>query len=317
VETAVVDRDALVIGAGVIGLTSAIALAEAGVRTRIRTAAMPQETTSRAAGAMWGSSFAGPEAAVRRWAEAALAELREEAGDPASGVRIARGMLAARSTTAGPPPGIFPGIAVARRDDVPAGYVAAFGVDVPLIDMPVHLDYLLARFEALGGTVEVERVAALADLEDAAPVIVNCTGIGARELVPDPSLRAVRGQHVVVENPGVEEFFMEEPGPVWASWMPHGDRVVLGGSADEDDWRPAPDLAIADAIVERCAAVEPRFAGARVVEHRVGLRPFRPEVRVEIEPLGTGRVVHNYGHGGTGVGLAWGCAREVAALVAG
>jgi D-amino-acid oxidase len=301
------DREALVIGAGVIGLTSAIALADAGFRVRIRTAAMPQETTSRAAGAMWGSSFAGPEDAVRRWAETSLRDLRELAGDPATGVHIARGMLAARSTLEGPPPGIFPGVEVTRRDDVPAGYVAAFGVEVPLVDMPVHLDYLLARF---GGDVEVARVGSLGEVADAAPVVVNCSGIGARELVPDPSLRAVRGQHVVVENPGVEEFFMEEPGPVWASWMPHGDHVVLGGSADEDDWRPAPDVEIADAIVERCAAVEPRFAGARVVEHRVGLRPFRPEVRVERD----GNVIHNYGHGGTGVGLAWGCAREVVAL---
>jgi D-amino-acid oxidase len=135
--------------------------------------------------------------------------------------------------------------------------------------------------------------------------------------VPDPAVRSVRGQHVVVENPGLEEFFMEEPAPSWASWFPHGDHVVLGGNAEDDVWSLDPDPAVADEIVERCAAIEPRLAGARVIEHRVGLRPARPEVRVEGELIDSWRCVHNYGHGGTGVALAWGCAQDVRALVTG
>ena len=55
---------------------------------------------------------------------------------------------------------------------------------------------------------------------------------------------------------------------------------------------------------------------ARILEHQVGLRPVRDVVRVEAQTLGSARVVHNYGHGGTGVGLSWGCAGEVVALVA-
>ena len=83
--------DALVIGAGVIGLTSATYLAESGMEVRIRAAAPPQETTSRAASAMWGSSFAGPADAVRRWAVQSLEDLRALADEPGSGVRIAWG----------------------------------------------------------------------------------------------------------------------------------------------------------------------------------------------------------------------------------
>ena len=56
----------------------------------------------------------------------------------------------------------------------------------------------------------------------------------------------------------------------------------------------------------------PELADARVVGHRVGLRPVRSAVRLEAE----GRVVHCYGQGGAGVTLSWGCADEVAALVA-
>ena len=55
------------------------------------------------------------------------------------------------------------------------------------------------------------------------------------------------------------------------------------------------------------------LAPGRVIRDSVGLRPYRRAVRVERE----GRIVHNYGHGGAGYTLAWGCAEEVAALVGG
>lgn len=70
--------------------------------------------------------------------------------------------------------------------------------------------------------------------------------------------------------------------------------------------------------MRRCAALRPEIAGARVLEHRVGLRPARDAVRLERTRLPDGRVlVHNYGHGGAGVTVAWGCAREAAGLAAG
>ena len=69
-------------------------------------------------------------------------------------------------------------------------------------------------------------------------------------------------------------------------------------------------------IVRDITAVFPSLRGARVVAERVGLRPVRPEVRLDAEALPGGRVLwHNYGHGGAGVTLSWGCAREVAAVV--
>jgi D-amino-acid oxidase len=306
--------DVVVVGAGVIGLTSAICLAEDGRDVRIIAADPPQQTTSRVAGAMWGSSFAGPADAVRRWAEVSLTELRALAEVPESGVRVARGQLVARSTDEGPPPFLFPGVEITRRSQAPAGYRAAFALDVPIVDMPRHLEYLVARFEAVGGEIEVRSLRALGDVAGEA-VVVNCSGAGARSLVPDAQVQAVRGQHVVVENPGLDEFLMEEPAPQWACWFPHGDHVVLGGNAQEGEWSLEPDPVVAGEIVARCSAIEPRLGEARVLEHRVGLRPARPEVRVEAERLGGSLCVHNYGHGGTGVGLAWGCARDVRALV--
>jgi D-amino-acid oxidase len=193
--------------------------------------------------------------------------------------------------------------------------------------MPAYLGYLYARFEAAGGRAEAGLARSLtgAAAERGARAVVNCTGSGARDLAPDQELQVFRGQVVIAENAGVTEFFigLSDDTTELVYLFPHGDILVLGGTEVADDWNPQPVPAVADRILRDCAAVDPRVTGARVLGHRVGLRPFRPTVRLEAEPPGAARaghgggpaVVHNYGHGGAGVTLSWGCAREAAALV--
>jgi D-amino-acid oxidase len=199
--------------------------------------------------------------------------------------------------------------------------------------MPVYLDYLAGRLRRAGGQLTVAPLDSLAQAvrHAAAPVIVNCTGAGARDFVPDPSVSPVRGQVVIAENPGITEFFIGDgdESHELTYVFPHQGRVVLGGTEIQDDWSLEPRPATAERIMADCAAVDPRLGTARILEHRVGLRPARPRVRLEAEHAGgdgggpdrgpdrgTGRlVVHNYGHGGGGVTLSWGCAREAARLV--
>ena len=175
---------------------------------------------------------------------------------------------------------------------------------------------------ATGGQLQLGqplRSIAEAQERSAAPVIVNCTGIGARELTPDPALYPVRGQVVVAANPGLTEFFVGEGADDEVSYIfPHGATVVLGGTHEPGAESLRPDPATAERILASCAAVDPRLAGAPVLGHRVGLRPVRPRVRLESAALPGGRLlVHNYGHGGAGVTLSWGCARAVLAEVTG
>jgi D-amino-acid oxidase len=135
--------------------------------------------------------------------------------------------------------------------------------------------------------------------------------------VPDPQVTPVRGQAVVVANPGISRFFVGfGPGGDLTYCFPHGDRVVLGGTEQPGDWSREPDLRLARQIIAACSAIEPALHGSAVLEHRVGLRPARPQVRLEAVQSPDGvTVVHNYGHGGAGVTLSWGCAREAAELV--
>jgi D-amino-acid oxidase len=165
--------------------------------------------------------------------------------------------------------------------------------------------------------IEVTAVQSLKAASSVAPVVVNCSGLGARKLVGDDELFPIRGQQLLVSNPGLSEFLEVDTGesPNLIAIYPHGDHVVLGGTAEPGSWSREPDPAAAEAILARCAAVHPLLKDAAVLGHRVGLRPTRPEIRLEEEHIGTGRVIHNYGHGGAGVSVAWGCADTVLAMV--
>jgi D-amino-acid oxidase len=326
------DCDVLVVGAGVSGLTTAICLAEAGARVLIRAAAPPAQTTSSVAGAIWGPHLVEESARVTRWGHETLAVLRELAADPATGVRTITGVEGTRGapSPAGQPEPAAPelpdwltdlGAVPCAAADLPGGFASGWRYSAPLAHMPTYLGYLRARFEAAGGRVEAGTVRSLhgAAAERGARAVLNCTGTGARELLPDPALQAFRGQVVIAENPGLTEFFIGLPdGTTELVYLfPHGDTVVLGGTEVAGDWNTEPVPAVAMRILRDCAAVEPRLNGARIVGHRVGLRPFRPQVRLEAEPRNTGPlVVHNYGHGGAGITLSWGCARQAAALAA-
>jgi D-amino-acid oxidase len=311
--------DVIVIGAGVIGLTTAVCLAEAGLPVVVRAAEPPARTTSVVAGAMCGLSATGPDDPATRWADVATTEFLALAGYPGTGVHILRGRMVSNWGDEPPPwassvPGYVP-----CTDTEKAGYRVGFWAELPFADMPAYLAYLADRLAAAGGVIEIGPVGDLAKPGRTLPsgaTVVNCTGVGARDLVPDPQVRAVKGQHVVVENPGLDEFFFEGgAADAWVGYFPHGDRVVLGGVALDDDWDLRPDPRLTEQILARCAAVEPRLGGARVIRAEAGLRPVRPTVRLEAEDRDGVRVVHNYGHGGIGVTLSWGCARDVVALV--
>jgi D-amino-acid oxidase len=311
--------DVLVIGAGVSGLTTGICLAEAGLAVTIRTAAPPERTTSAAAGAVWGLVRVGPPDRALKWGRTGIEVLSKLAAEPGTGVRMVSGREVSRSPlkpyywTA-----LLPRLRRCDRSELPEGFTHGWHYTAPVATMPSYLGYLRGRFERADGTLEVSPVSSLAELAGAAPVVVNCSGAAARDLVPDPAVIPVRGQVVLAANPGIEEFFINrDEEPPWIVYMfPHGEEVLLGGTNEEGDTDQDPKPHIAERIMARCTEIDPRLRGVAILGHRVGLRPVRSEVRLEAEPFGGGVLWHNYGHGGAGVSLSWGCAAEIAAAIA-
>lgn len=300
----------IVVGAGVVGLTSAIRLAEAGHRVDVVARDRPRETTSAVAAALWYPYLALPRDRVTAWAARSYEVFSHLAADGASGVVMRLGTELHAERAADPwwrdaVPSLD------RETALPPGFADGWTFTSPVIEMPIYLDWLVARLEALGGTLTRLNLSALPPTgSGGADVVVNCAGLGARLFAADLSVEPVRGQVVVVEQCGLDRWWVHD-GPQPTYVVPRSHDIVLGGTDQRGAWSRTPDPATAEDIVARAARLVPEVADAAVRQHRVGLRPARPSVRVERD----GDVVHCYGHGGAGVTLSWGCADDVVALV--
>lgn len=309
-----VRADAVVVGCGVIGLTAAISLREAGLDARIVTAELPEATTSSVAAAIWYPYKAYPEDRVLAWGRKTYEVFEELSNLPESGVLLRDGVEIWHRPA--PDPWWADAVPDVRRiheDELPPGYSTGHAFVAPVVEMPVYLSYLMDRFAASGGTVQQRTLSSLDEVSAEAQVIVNCVGLGARDLVGDTSMQPIRGQIVRVRNPGLERFVLDEDNPGGDTYIvPRSHDCILGGTADEGEWDIEPDPKTAEDILRRCSRIEPRLSEAEILEHKVGLRPGRPAVRLEREdgPNNT-PLIHNYGHGGSGITLSWGCAEEL------
>lgn len=309
--------EAVVLGAGVSGLSTAIRLQEAGYTVHIWANAHPLVTTSSVAAALWYPYKAYPEERVLAWGKRTYDEFVELARNPSTGVLMREGIELWREPM--PDPWWRDAVPAIRRPtlhEIPPGYRDGYIFEVPIIEMPIYLDYLLLRFESNGGALHARELDALDEAVATGALVINCTGLGSHSLINDPLIRPIRGQIVRVTNPGLERFVLDDEHPEGILYIvPRANDCILGGTAEDDRWDTQPDRAIAEAIVRRCTEIEPKLTQATILEHKVGLRPGRPAIRLEREIRANGAVVvHNYGHGGAGVTLSWGCAEEVVQL---
>jgi D-amino-acid oxidase len=305
-----------VVGAGVIGLTSAVRLAEAGHEVDVLARELPLETTSAVAGGLWLPFLAEPVEAVARWARLSFDSFLQLAeADPTAaetGVAIRDGYLLGTGRHRPTWSEGHARLQLAAVANPNPRHNHGWHLQAPLIDMTVYLPYLVRRLQAAGGTLTRLPLTAL----PTRGLVVNCTGLASRALADDPSMRPVRGQVVRLTNPGLTTWWSDESDPERLTYvLPHARHVVVGGTADPDNWSTTPDDDDTTGILERALDLVPALRSATVLSQRVGLRPARPAVRLETVRRPESTVVHCYGHGGCGVTLSWGCADDVLAAV--
>ena len=317
-----------VIGAGVIGLSVAHELAAAGRDVTVLSDLDTLETTSAVAGAVWFPYAAERSEAVDAMLAATLRRCTAIAADhPDAGVDLVSGVIVERSaapdrswaahlqTSAAPATEVD---ASAMPAVLRAAGATAMRTTVPLATMSLYLPWLQGRCALLGGCFErrvVDDVDALARDFDAAVV---AAGVRSGALLgDDATVVPIRGQVVRVANPGVREFIIDDEDPAGLTYvLPRRDCLVLGGTHEVGATSLEPDPVIERGILERCAALVPAIAEQPVLSRAVGLRPWRPALRIEEVPGRALRVIAAYGHGGSGMTLSWGTAQRVAAVLA-
>ena len=353
------NRNALVIGAGVSGLTTALALHRHGIQTTIIAEKFEPEITSVVAGALWEwppavCGYHQDQASLERakiWCMVSYRKFAELAAAPETGVYLRPSAFYFRNRVEEHEPhlrkmnefqnkvrGFVHDAELIQQTGVNTeiGLKDAYSYLAPMVDTDVYMKWLLRKVKAAGSRVIQRKLEG--DLrpqeehlkgEFGADVIVNCAGLGSRELASDPMF-PLRGALVRLVNDGkdfpqVTRSYCVSHDDVTSAQqvvfiVPRGnDRLILGALVEPDEWSTDINLENHEPIrrsYERCVEFLPILKKARLDPAepvRVGLRPFRKQsVRVEVVP-GTA-IIHNYGHGGAGVTFSWGCAEEAAEL---
>ena len=309
-----------IIGAGVSGLTCGVLFAEHGYHTAIFAKKIGQETTSGAAAALWFPYHVEPAHRVIPLALQTFDALADLARVPMSGVSMIELHQFSRTGEIPIPDWAIPlGARPSPLSVIPSEvegsleiFKSGFSLHVPLMDTTIYLDYLIARFRKAGGEINADvHFEQLENVDNQFELVTNCTGIGARELAQDFDLEPHRGQVAIVPTiEGLSCAIVCDDAPLMYA-IPRTNDCVFGGTNEISD-NLAADPATTSQIVAECTRTLDIDKPPVLVE-RVGLRPFRKSgVRLERDRLPDGRtVIHNYGHGGAGFTLSWGCAREV------
>ena len=316
-------KSVAIVGAGVSGLTCGVLFAERGFQTAIFAEQIGQQTTSGAAGALWFPYDAEPADKVILWALATYKVLVDLCKDARSGVSMIEFRQYCRTgeiqipdwasafIIPSTPPVMSSGVETSLTISESV-FSSGFSLTVPLVDTTIYLDYLADRFQKAGGSISPGvRFQKLEDVDPKFDGVINCAGIGARELAHDIDLEPHRGQVAIV--PKIDHLqcaIVCDDDPLMYA-IPRTNDCVFGGTNEVSENLNA-DPATTNAIVAECSRVL-KIDNPSVLRERVGLRPFRKSgVRLEREKLHDGRTaIHNYGHGGSGFTLSWGCAENV------
>src|SRR4051794_15890079 len=220
-----------IIGAGVSGLTCGVLFAEQGYDAHILAEETGPRIASAAAGAMWFPYDAEPLEAVIAWSLETYSILQELSRTPGSGVSMIELRQFKRNGEIDIPSwAISLGAKRIPRGSVPHCFTSGFTLDVPLTDTTIYLGYLAGRFHRAGGKIQSGlHFDNLEEVSDEYAIVINCTGVGARTLLPDPAVEPHRGQVVIVEKAAPACAIVCDDAPLMYS-IPRGADCVFGGT---------------------------------------------------------------------------------------
>ena len=338
-------RRVVVVGGGVVGLSCALELSHEFDVTVVAEQ-MGVLSDSRKATAIWHVYLVPETPEVLRWAQRSLELLCEIAEhSPDAGVELVEGVELFRKGSPSIPswshiPKLFELLTeddIARYNRVSDGSSNhadcvllrewpikwGYKIKAPAANMESYLTWLEKNVRARGVELVERRINGLDEVAKGCSFVVNCAGFGARELTGDTAFIPYKGQYFVLRGTGEtpRTYVGDDDHPRGMAYaIPRLGEVMVGGCAEEgvEDLNLTLDW---DDTISRASLYYPWLRGrSRADQARppvVGIRPCRAggvrlEVDLNTQPV---PVVHNYGHGGSGFSLSWGCAEAVRELL--
>lgn len=321
-------KDIAIVGAGVVGLSTALSLQEEFPKANVTVFAdkFNDETLSSGSGGIFRPDINVHDDAerVRTWCKDSLSHfmdiLKSSDSSPA-GILLLSGYHLSS---------IFSSFKNKLVEDLLPDWrkldekdLKLFPVDLkggqfyttPVVDCRYYLPWMKTKFEEKEGKTVKRHISKFEEIFDNYSIIVNCTGLGAKDLLQDDMLTPVRGQTIKVKAPWIKHFYYSDDVYI----IPGVDYVTLGGVKDYGSWNMEVNEYQQQYIWNTCIELIPSLKKAEILYDWVGLRPFRPSVRVDaiFVPHGDSHrmIVNNYGHGSHGVALSWGTAQEAKRIV--
>lgn len=323
-----------IIGAGVIGLTTGLEAQRRGYQNvTIYSALDPLETTSAKAGAVFEPYQPGNMSptdmrefvriGMGRYQEIVERYRQRDQAEIETGVRMhpffstSTGEINPETMPFLPEMGNWQLI---HGPDVPGGYASAISFEsVPMIDPTKALPYLAREFENAQGRIQrpyrkiIDLQQFMRDIPE--DVVVNCSGLGARELVGDEEVRSMRGQIAVLNyRPNWDWSILGDDGYYV---FPRRTETILGGTTESEEEEITTDEAIGR-IIDHARRVIPDLSTEDIGRTYAGLRPYRVSgAKVDVDTRAGKIHVSNFGHGGSGWTFCWGSAERAMNLVTG
>jgi D-amino-acid oxidase len=303
-----------IIGAGISGLSCAYLLSEKNYNITVFAKDFSPDITSNRAAAFWFPYHIRNDKRGINWCRRSYDFYQQLASDTATGISMKQLIKVLREGVVEEEPvwiEFMPAGAckIIPQEELAPGIFKAYDVLVPLIETQLFLPYLQNILTERNVVFEKRIINSFSELSSF-DIIINCSALGARELCNDKTIIPVRGQVALIETDTSRPVYLDNEMPLYI--VPRKDAMIVGGTYEENVFEERTEPATIERILNNAYKTFPELRQQKVIGSWAGLRPYKNEVRVEHE-VGT-NIIHNYGHGGSGFTLGFGCAEEVVRL---